>query len=371
MTDHEWWPQPAPAITLLLLLAIATSAWADPPGSDTNGAHTGRFINKPFPGTLAHSNWITSLRSGAATALPDSSAYLVRRLKADNWYASSAAGAAGDLVRVDKDGNVDFFDRRSLARTGGFSLRRLANVNLPHFNGPVKPSPDGKHVLAYWKPRYTDDGEVLTVFDRTGNIVQSGSPVNYEASFYAEAFDWVDNKSYLYFAGDKVVLASLGDQAIRFNRLSLPPGVDNRFASLSLSPDRRLMVARLRVTFEDGHGAERKRGVLFVMQPGGTGLRQLTAPSARAQADALQTDHGQPVWSPDGSMVAFKVILPATGIRAPVGCEPLRVVPANGSSLAIDVLNDSPRYKLMARSPVTGRVEPMWSCFTDISWIAE
>src|SRR5437016_7102050 len=62
------------------------------------------------------------------------------------------------------------------------------------------------------------------------------------------------------------------------------------------------------------HGVEH----LFVIQPKGTGRRQLTAGT---------TSDSDPAWSPDGSKVAFTRRYPGTGHRA------VFVVNANGAAL--------------------------------------
>lgn len=192
---------------------IAAAGW-------TIGATEGTMLVAASRESSDDDAMLMELTSGRQRPLPRS-AFSRRYSESDDaWYAGAASSV---LVRVDGLQNVEFFDRKSLARRGGFSLRNLPGVDSPKFYGPVKPSPDGRYVLAYWKKSYKQTQPIITVFDRGGVVVVSGSPYAYDRFAHRAAFDWLPDGRYIYLAGTKIV-AEHGGQRHGASCQSGPPG---------------------------------------------------------------------------------------------------------------------------------------------------
>jgi hypothetical protein len=328
----------------------------------------GILVGSPFGGVIDYDAGELTLATSAFTKLPRSDYSRANNAQPDNWTINNAVGSRADFVRVDQIGDVEFFDRVTLTRTGGFSLSNEPNSNSPRFWSAVKPSPDGRYVLAYWKQDYHDEDPILAVFDRNGNVVQQGAPVDYDVMFYWSAFDWLPDGRYVFLAGPTLVTATVGDLHPEFHDLVLPSGVGTGGAELSVSPDGKQIAAKLAINLPDLVGNPQGRGVLFVTDTAMTTFRQLTTLTQRAQGDGA-ISHSNAIWSPDGQYVAFSIAYPQAGLAlAPAGCPEELVVPASGQSIPIDDLEDAQSLQFLVTAP-NGNAKEVRSCYANMSWI--
>jgi hypothetical protein len=332
----------------------------------------GLLLGSPFPGAQSYDAAELDLAADALSPLPKSAHSLSANAQPDAWSVSASAGSTGDLVRVDTVGDVDFFDRKTLARTGGFSLSAIAGTTQPSFWSEVKVSPDGQHVLAYWKSDFHQDEPLLAVFDRSGNVVQQGSPVDYDVQSYWHAFDWLPDGRYVFLAGPTLVTATVGNLTAQTQAVTLPSGVSGRGAELSVSPDGQSFAMKLGVSLPDSQGNQVTRGLMFVTDSTLSNVRQLTTMTARAQADDGAVGHSTPLWSPDGKFIAFSIAFPAVGygFSAP-GCPEVIVLPASSQNVAIDGLSDPDTDQFVRTDPRSGAKADVRYCYASMSWIAK
>lgn len=315
---------------------------------------------------------LVDLHSGRTRMLPRSAVAQRTSGYEDTWFVNSASTSNGTLVRVDGRQRIEFFDRSGSTRTGGFSVNDLSGVNQPQLWGPVKPSPDGRYVLAYWKKDYRQEQPKLTVFDQTGRVVESGSKYRYDAQGHNEAFDWLPDGRYIYLAGNKIELTTIGDANLRVAILALPSNVSTR-GTLVASPDGRRLLMTLPTTLKDKAGVDTQFGLLYTSNLDGTMLRQLTMPSARAQATGGKVLHRRSTWSPTGEYVAFAIDAGRAYSVAGFGngCPPVTVVPSNGERIPIDGLSDPDSYHLLIQDTKSRTRVPLKACWTAarLTWL--
>jgi hypothetical protein len=330
----------------------------------------GTLLGRPFGGVHLPDGNLLDLASGGLAALPRSATSQAHSEKVDNWYVSMAGTASDDLLRVDVSGNVDFFDRATLARTGGFSLTALPLVDQPSFWSDVKIAPDGQHVLAYWKQSYTQDEPVLAVFDRAGTVVQSVSPQGYDGFAYRNAFNWLPDGRFVFLANSTLYVDTLGVQALAPMPVTMPAGARGANGTLSVSPDGRQIAWTLSVDMPDAGGGDVARGLVFISNFDGSAMRQVTTLSDYARRFFGGQSHWNPVWSPDQQFIAFRVLFGAegTGIILP-GCEPVIVLPVNAANVPIDSVTDPDSEHFKAPAPGTEASSTVTSCFVNLSWL--
>ncbi|HEX7690395.1 MAG TPA: hypothetical protein VF453_21995 [Burkholderiaceae bacterium] len=331
----------------------------------------GTLIGSPFSTGLSYDAATLDLATGAVAGLPRSDESLSTDGATDQWTANSAAASTSDLVRVDRLGDVDFFDRVTHAHTGGFALSAIAGTYHPGLWSMLKPSPDGRYLLGYWKPDSTAQDATLAVFDRNGNVVQQGSPVDYDVASYLFAFDWMPDGRYVFLAGDNLVVATPGNVNATVTPLALPAGVNTPGSEIAVSPDGTKLALKLGIDMTDQVGNAVGRGVLFISDLAVTNLHQLTTLSARAQASAGAIGHSNPVWSPDGQYVAFTIAYPQAGLGdSPSGCPPTYVLPVSSDTVAIDDISDPDSERFMVVNPATNATVPVHACYENMSWIS-
>lgn len=356
-------PPPAPT--------PAPPAPAPAPGPGSAAFMQGVLLGSPFMHAQSYDSAELALASGQLSGLPRSAWSSANRAEPDQWAVSAATGSSADLVRQDWVGNIDFFDRKSLTRTGGFSIGNLPNTNQPKFYSIAKPSPDGQHVLAYWKADYRDDRPVLAVFDRAGNVVQQGVSIDYDPSFYWNAFDWLPDGRYLLLAGTTLAVGTVGNTTMTTIQVTPPAGVGTGGAEMSVSPDGTKIAWKLAINLPDQNGVQQGRGVLFISDLQAGTFRQLTTLSSRAQASDGEIAHSNAVWSPDGQYLAFSIAYPQSGLAIPISeCPAELVLPVSSPTVAIDGLNDPASEHFQAVDPSTGKTSPVQSCYQQVSWFA-
>ena len=348
------------ARVVVLAFAMGVQAMpADAAGPDA----TGSLLIKPSGDAREGDASLLDLASGQRRALPASEWSRKPRGGADRWSANSQV-----LVRVDGAQNVDVFERRSGRRVGGFSLERLPGVNQPQWWGPVKPSPDGRLLLAYWKKDYRQQQPELAVFERDGRVVETGSPYRYDTQGHNEAFDWLPDGDFVYLAGPKIVVRRIGSPSNGVAPLPLPPEVRSA-GSLAASPDGQRLLLGLPTTLRSRTGREATFGLLYVANLDGTGLRQLTVPSERSLSDGDGMLHRRATWSPDGRQVAFAAD-PGRHVAIPYfsnGCPPIAVVPASAERVPVDGLRDADEWHLLPRGRNAG---PLLACLpATLQWL--
>ena len=340
-------------------------------GATTAGYMQGTLIQDLYQTGLDFDEAYYDLAAGAQHDLPRSPQSVATGLY-DQWYANQSTGSTSDLVRVDHYDNVAFFDRHSLAQTGGFSLTNVANTNQPQFWGPVRPSPDGKYLLAYWIPNYQTQTLMLSVFDRQGNVIQSGSPIAYDTKSFYIAADWLPDGRYIFAAGPNFVIATPGDvKDFTVTPLSLPQGTTGP-VELSVSPDGGHIAVALSQAYANSQGQDVQDNVLFVTDLQGQSFRELTTVSQNAAASTIghSIGHSNAIWSPDGNYIAFTVVYSQDNQGAPPpGCQPFLVVPSNGQMVSIDGISDPDSMKFSVKG-VSGSPIEANACFRWAAWIA-
>lgn len=276
---------------------------------------------------------LLTLGSRKTTPLPKSDWYAHHAEQPDEWSGSVNSNT---LVRLDREGRVDLFDAGSLRRTGGFSLQQLPHgEGRAQFVGRVKPSPDGRYLLAYWRASdYGTDDPELAVFDRNGRIVERGLPYRYKRWAAREAIDWLPDGRYAYFAGDRIVIRQPGSPTQLSAPVQLPPHTDANETDLAVSPDsRRLLWSLVDRSQEDRDLFHR---YIYVSNLDGTGLHPLSALTGASVN--VSWNHAMPAWSPDGKYVAFVVstrgAYGAPGV--PTGCPAAFIVPSDGRAVPLD-----------------------------------
>ena len=309
---------------------------------------------------------LVQLPAGKRQALPQSRLSRAYSEKDDRWFANNSPAASGELVRVDGNGNIDIFDRRSMTRVAGFALNSVPGADQPKVYGPVKPSPDGRYLLTYWKKSYRKGKPDLVVFDRTGGVVESGSQFTYDRFAHRNAVAWLPDGRYVYLAGERIVLQAVGSSKLQVSKLALPPAASSADADLAVSPDGRRLLMSLHASSKDKGGRATEHGLLFISDLDGSNLRQLTMPSTRIRADGLRVAHRNATWSPDGRWVAFA---PREGgaYGAPFfrnACPLVTIVPAEGDPVPIDGLRDHERLHVR----VPGSSGPLRAC-GDLAWL--
>jgi Tol biopolymer transport system component len=326
-----------------------------PPPPPPPSASEGVLLAKPSSLSADGDAALVQFGSGAAAALPKSDESKRGTGFSDQWTASGAANANRELLRVDGLQNIEFFDRTTLARTGGFSVNSLPGVNQPQLWGPVKPSPDGRYVLAYWKQDFRQDKPALTVFDRNGTVIESGSKYVYDSSAQNSAFDWLPDGRYVYLAGTRIVLTTIGSPNLQVADLVLPANTGPE-GTLAVSPDGQRLLMTLPTVLQDKSGLDVSFGLLFSSRLDGSSLTQLTSLTSRARLDGGRILHRRASWSPDGSKVAFA--LDAGGSYSipwfSNGCPPVMVVPSDGNQIAIDGIADPASYHVLVNAPQAG-----------------
>jgi len=289
-------------------------------------------------------NWaIVDVPSGKEHLLPRSPA-AVGGTGSDLWSASNAS--AHTLARVSSAGAVDFFDSETLQSLGGFSIRDLPNTDTPRIvSSNVYLSPDGKYVAAYWIPKYRQRTPEVVVFDRQGHIVQDGSPLDYDATAYQNALTWLPvGDAYLHVAGDRLVLRRIGDDKYVNVPFPLPPNAMQGGPTIAASPDGHRLALSLPVALPTGSGRTNTYWLMFVVGLNGTGMHQLTKPSALVLDHGWEAYHVSPSWSADGRTV-FAVVGHSQAFGAPNyqnPCSNVLALPADGGVQLVDGERDPP-----------------------------
>lgn len=315
-------------------------------------------------GSMNDSPWaLVDLRTGQRTSLPRSDFSRHYQSASDNWTADPVRG---DMVRVDEGGHVEFFDRRTLRRTGGFSLSGIPGTDSPKLFSALKPSRDGKYLLGYWKANYREDEPSLVVFDRQGRVVQAHPPIARGLQTPRDAFDWLPNGQFIYLVEDKIVLGQIGNWAVGAARLALPSGHKPE-GDLVVSPDAKRIV--LSVTASAGGGGV-SHSTLFTANLNGSGLRPLTVVQPDG-GEPVRQGHTSPSWSPSGKWIAFSV-----SIRSSLGagtwesgCPPVFVVPSEANGQPVNSLQPGASTLLTTPGGLLSKDKRLTACGSSLLWI--
>jgi hypothetical protein len=349
------WPGAALAALALVACVRANASFAE-----------GALLIAPDPVPRGPQYWIIDSATGRKTALPRSALSQRVSHKRDDWYGGVNSRA---LVRVDRLDQVDVYDRQTLKRVGGFALHQLPGVRRPSFLGPAKPSPDGRYLLAYWRPDSREDERTLAVFDLEGRIVETGLPYRYDRLSFSGALDWLPDGRYIYLAGDKLVMRTPGSKTVQTAQIRLPPNVTAERAQLQVSPDgRRLLWTMTDLSRRDANVYHR---FLYVSNLDGSGMRQLTTLTAKRLGALVPRLHVAASWSPSGEAVVFRVDTiggPNEVRHMQPGCPKVFIVP---SSATLAVIDD---HELPPGSPaivprLPGRSERLLSCAASLLWL--
>ena len=244
---------------------------------------------------------IANLEDGAVRLLPRS-----RTTTHSSGWDLWSGTTTRELVRVSSGGDIEFFDRATLGRTGGFTLAGMPGTDRPAIFGAAMASPDGRHVLAYWKPDWHSREPEIAVFDRNGTVVQNGSPFKYDALRVRSAIAWLpDSRHYVYLTDDKIVVREVGSDSVWHLPLRLPAGVGTANSELAVSPDGKRLALSLATDLPNGKGLRTGYNLIFIASLDGSGMRQLTGPSERVQRQGISMGHESPSWSPDGRWLIF------------------------------------------------------------------
>jgi hypothetical protein len=297
-------------------------------------------------------NWaIVDLPSGQEHLLPRTPA-AVAGTGWELWSASNAS--AHTLVRANSVGEVDFFDSETLQHQGGFILKNLPDTDTPRIvSSGVYLSPDGKYVAAYWIPKYRQRTPEVVVFDRRGNIVQDGSPLDYDTSMYQNALTWLPfGDAYVHVAGDRLVIRQIGNEKYVSVPFQLPPGALPGGPTISASPDGHLLAMSVPFALQTGLGTTNKYWLLYVVGLNGRGLHELTRPSAATLEHGWGSYHLSPSWSTD-SRTLFTVIGHTQAFGAPNyqnPCSNVVALPVDGGVQSVDGENDAPALTVRTSS---------------------
>ncbi len=284
---------------------------------------------------------IADLDGGAVRLLPRSRT----TTHASGWDLWSGTSTTRELLRVSSGGDIEFFDRATLQRTGGFALASVARTDRPSIFGAAAASPDGQYVLAYWKPDWRLREPEIVVFDRKGNAVQNGSPFRYDALRMRSAIAWLpDSRHYVYLTDDKIVVRQIGSDNVWHVPLQLPPGVGSANAEVAVSPDGKRLALSLAADLPNGKGQKTGYTLIFIAALDGSGVRELTRPSERVRSQGISMGHNSPSWSPDGRWLIFtqRESSPYGGMSlySNSRCTNVMVLPADTAVHAVDGRDD-------------------------------
>jgi WD40 repeat protein len=314
--------------------------------------------------------WIIDLASGRRIALPRSGLSLRASHSRDTWYGGVNSNV---LVRVDDVDQVDIYDRKTLDRVGGFALHRLPGVRHPDFVGAVKPSPDGRYLLASWRPDRGDDEPTLAVFDRNGRVVETGLPYRYDRRAFRNAFDWLPDGSYVYLAGDKLVLRTPGSKTVGTVQVRLPPNVTTEEADMAVSPDGRRIVWSL--TDISRHSANVRHRFLYVSNLDGSDMRQLTTLTPERLPGPVDWGHVHASWSPSGNAIVFwastdrDLLGRGLAVRSmQSGCPRVFIAPASATRASLD-RDEVPPGSPIVSPRVPGHDGRLLACATGLLWL--
>jgi hypothetical protein len=305
---------------------------------------------------------LRDLETGAQRLLPGSSSPTPTGAPNYAWTGNGVEATA-DLVRFDLSNNVEFFDRTTLIRSGGFSLDAVSGALLPVVYGAFRPSPDGRYVLAYWARNYQQTEPELTVFDRSGRVVGAWSPLGSDPyAKLSDGIDWLPDSTIVYIANGRIVVTSVDGSTLRRADLALPAGTSDAGTRLRASPDGRQLLLNLSPAGD--------ATPLYAVNVDGTGLRQLTLP-APTEITGTAT-HLPGAWSPDSAAYAF--VVPTHSISGPLppcgnGCTATLALPLTAPDrIVIDGQHDPDAYKV--RVPATGGSDTVrWCTSPQMSWL--
>jgi hypothetical protein len=307
-------------------------------GADTGGNNPGTTTGNQQLAFWAFENLafravVVNGSTGVRTVLPQSGFIGVG---SDSW---SVRADGAEAVRLDARENITIFSTRTGTALGGFSLSALAGTSLPSAFTEPRLSPDGNHLLSYWRADSRDNNPVLVLWDRQGRLVAEDSPFNYDRNLYSAAVGWTPDGRAVYLAGTRIVALNPATGAhTQIGTVSLPVGVSTDNAdALYISPDgTRLAVGLPTRAVSDSGLFTRVSRMIYVMNLDGSNLRQLTKVADRIRNGGLVFDMLNPVWSPDGTQLA------ATPRSSAPGCPRVKLLQADASApVAVDDIFDT------------------------------